>query len=173
MWEDNDDEAEARPESITVTLLRNGEAHSTYTLSDSNDWQHTFNGLSSSYTWSVAEADVPEGYLSAVTGSGSAWTITNTYEAAELDDEDTPLSPAPGEETDMPDGDVPMGDGTGLEDGTEIVDPDTPLGDLPQTGAAQAVNPLATAGFMALAASMAAAGLVLTRTKSGKREEDC
>ena len=61
--------------------------------------------------------------------------------------------------------------GPGPDDGTEIVDPDTPMGDLPQTGSAQAVNPFATAGLMALALSMAAAGLFLTR-KHGKREED-
>lgn len=72
-------------------------------------------------------------------------------------------------ETDLDEGDTPLGPGP--DDGTEIVDPDTPMGDLPQTGSAQAVNPFATAGLMALALSMAAAGLFLTR-KHGKREED-
>lgn len=72
-------------------------------------------------------------------------------------------------ETDLDEGDTPLGPGP--DDGTEIVDPDAPMGDLPQTGSAQAVNPFATAGLMALALSMAAAGLFLTR-KHGKREED-
>ena len=72
-------------------------------------------------------------------------------------------------ETDLDEGDTPLGPGP--DDGTEIVDPDAPMDDLPQTGSAQAVNPFATAGLMALALSMAAAGLFLTR-KHGKREED-
>ena len=93
--------------------------------------------------------------------------VVDLYYAAEtdLDEGDTPLGPGPDDGTEIPDGDVPQGGGT------EIVDPDAPMGDLPQTGSAQAVNPFATAGLMALALSMAAAGLFLTR-KHGKREED-
>ena len=91
---------------------------------------------------------------------------------ADIDDGDTPLGPGPddGGETDIDDGDTPLGPNP--DDGTEIVDPDTPMGNLPQTGAAEAVNPYMTAGLIALSAAMAAVGLTLTRTKHGKREED-
>ncbi len=102
-------------------------------------------------------------------GGGGGWTppTPDPEPDEELPDEETPLNPAPDDDViDIGENETPM------DDGTEIIDPETPLGDLPQTGAAEAVNPFATAGFMALAASMAAAGLVLTRTKSGKREED-
>ena len=126
VWADNGDEAEARPDSITVTLLRDGQPYSTYTLDESNSWKHTFSGLSRSYTWSVAEADVPEGYVSEVTGSGRNWMITNTYDVTDLDEGDVPtgeLPDDPGQEpgdddTDLGDGDVPMGE----------------LPDVPQTG---------------------------------------
>ena len=102
-------------------------------------------------------------------GGGGGWTppTPDPDPDEEIPDEETPLNPNPDDEViDIDEGETP------LDDGTEIIDPETPLGNLPQTGAAEAVNPFATAGFMALAASMAAAGLVLTRTKSGKREED-
>lgn len=109
-------------------------------------------------------------------GGGGGWTppTPDPDPDEEIPDEETPLNPNPDDEViDIDEGETPMGDGSGLDDGTEIIDEnETPLGNLPQTGAAEAVNPFATAGFMALAASMAAAGLVLTRTKSGKREED-
>lgn len=113
------------------------------------------------YTFAYAAGDP-------ITGSNIRRNqVVDLYYAAEtdLDEGDTPLGPGPDDGTEIPDGDVPQGGGT------EIVDPDAPMGDLPQTGSAQAVNPFATAGLMALALSMAAAGLFLTR-KHGKREED-
>ncbi len=134
------------------------------------------------YDVSAYDAIAIEGYTyvettgDAVSGILNSNKVIDVYytNEADIDDGDTPLNPNPddGGEIDIDDGETPMDDGSGLDDGTEIIDPETPLGNLPQTGAAEAVNPFATAGFMALAASMAAAGLVLTRTKSGKREED-
>ena len=135
------------------------------------------------YDVSAYDAIAIEGYTyvettgDAVSGILNSNKVIDVYytNEANIDDGDTPLNPNPDEggEIDIDDGETPMGDGSGLDDGTEIIDEnETPLGNLPQTGAAEAVNPFATAGFMALAASMAAAGLVLTRTKSGKREED-
>lgn len=134
-----------------------------------------------SYHATAYDAIAIEGYTyvettgDALTGTMNSDKVINVYYTAEesdIDDGDTPLGPGPDGEVDIDDGDTPKGDGSGLDDGTEIIDGETPMGDLPQTGTAEAVNPFATAGFMALAAAMAAAGLVLTRTKSGKREED-
>ncbi|MCL2810348.1 MAG: InlB B-repeat-containing protein [Clostridia bacterium] len=42
VWNDNDDEARARPASVTVRLLADGEEIAFAVLQDANDWQHTW-----------------------------------------------------------------------------------------------------------------------------------
>lgn len=109
---------------------------------------------------------------------------------------DEPVTPPPadggeipgGEDVDIPDGGVPLGDGggisdldggsdtgtdigTGLDDGgTIIVDDRIPMGNLPQTGTLSTpVDPTATLAYLTLAASMAAAGLAFA---TGRRKEE-
>ena len=43
------DDGGTRPESITVALLRNGKVHERVTLSEDNNWTHSWTGLDSSY----------------------------------------------------------------------------------------------------------------------------
>ena len=108
----------------------------------------------------------------------------------DIDDGDTPLGPNPGGDGSNPGGG--SGSGGGSDPGTEIPDdntplnpgPDTgieegetPLGDLPQTGAvvqstAAPVNPMTTAGLVALAFSMVGAGLYFTFGRKKGEEED-
>ncbi len=59
-WE-NDDEA-TRPKSVTVSLIKDGEKFSTVTLSDENNWTHTWNKLSTKYKWTVIEEDTFDNY---------------------------------------------------------------------------------------------------------------
>lgn len=173
VWADNGDEAEARPDDITVTLLRDGQPYSPYTLNESNGWKHTFSGLSTNYTWSVAEADVPEGYVSEVSGSGAVWTITNTYEMADIDDPNPPLDPGPGiddgdegGDIDIDNPDVPLDPGPGDEGGdVDIDDPNVPLDDAPQTGDSAPLLILAT--LLAISG-----GAVLTLSMTGKKKEN-
>lgn len=55
----------------------------------------------------------------------------------------------------------------------EIPEEEPPLGDLPQTGAvAGAVDPTATLGLLALAASLSAAGLIIMIGRKKGEEED-
>ena len=107
----------------------------------------------------------------------------------DIDDGDTPLGPNPGGDgsnpgggdngdgsdpgTEIPDDNTPLNPGpdTGIEEG------ETPLGDLPQTGAvvqstAAPVNPMTTAGLVALAFSMVGAGLYFTFGRKKGEEED-
>lgn len=72
------DDGVSTPDSVTVTLLRDGEVYDTVVLSQKNDWKHTWNGLDRDYKWSIAEIDVPEGYTVSYTTSGKTITITNT-----------------------------------------------------------------------------------------------
>ncbi len=128
-----DDDGENRPASVEVQLLHNGSLYDMATLNDGNGWRKTWTGLSTGGTWSVAEADVPDGYSVDISRTGSEFVITNTAET-ELDDEDTPLGPGeedPGDlpDVDLGDEDVPLGDGD-----VDLGDEDVPAGSLPNTG---------------------------------------
>lgn len=82
-------------ESVTVQLYRNGEPYS-FTmfgrviddgraeLNASNGWQHTWRGLDTGYKWTVAELNVPKGYVSTVNYYGGSAIITNTAASAGL-----------------------------------------------------------------------------------------
>lgn len=82
-------------ENVTVQLYRNGEPYS-FTmfgrviddgraeLNASNGWQHTWRGLDTGYKWTVAELNVPKGYVSTVNYYGGSAIITNTAVSAGL-----------------------------------------------------------------------------------------
>lgn len=85
VWEDDNDKAGARPESITVELLQNGESVGiTLELSEENGWVGIFEELPSflnreEVVYTVAEIDAPAGYESVTTGNMTdGFTITNT-----------------------------------------------------------------------------------------------
>lgn len=92
-WSDGNDKH--MRESVTVQLYRNGEPYS-FTmfgrviddgraeLNASNGWQHTWRGLDTGYKWTVAELNVPKGYVSAVNYYGGSAIITNTAVSAGL-----------------------------------------------------------------------------------------
>lgn len=82
-------------ENVTVQLYRNGEPYS-FTmfgrviddgraeLNASNGWQHTWRSLDTGYKWTVAELNVPKGYVSTVNYYGGSAIITNTAVSAGL-----------------------------------------------------------------------------------------
>jgi LPXTG-motif cell wall-anchored protein len=81
-WDDNNNVAGKRPESITVALYQNGQkTNQTVTLSDANDWFAMFTGLEKyksngePHQYSIKEVNVPAGYEQKVDGN----TITNIY----------------------------------------------------------------------------------------------
>ncbi len=92
-WSDGNDKH--MRESVTVQLYRNGEPYS-FTmfgrviddgraeLNASNGWQHTWRGLDTGYKWTVAELNVPKGYVSTVNYYGGSAIITNTAASAGL-----------------------------------------------------------------------------------------
>ena len=84
-WVDNDNQDGIRPTTITVNLLANGKVVKTLTLSATNNWTATVNGLAQKakgqdikYAWQ--EADVPAGYQATVDGD----LITNTHTPATI-----------------------------------------------------------------------------------------
>lgn len=92
-WSDGNDKH--MRESVTVQLYRNGEPYSLtmfgrvvddgrVELSAANRWQHTWSGLDTGYNWTVAELNVPKGYVSTVNYYGGSAIITNTAASAGL-----------------------------------------------------------------------------------------
>ena len=92
VWKDDGSEA-ARPASVKINLLKDGEIADTVELSRDNNWTYTWTELERGYTWTVTE-EVPDGYTvsitegqqtagAAVSGSVSSantvFTVTNTY----------------------------------------------------------------------------------------------
>lgn len=92
-WSDGNDKH--MRENVTVQLYRNGAPYS-FTmfgrviddgraeLNASNGWQHTWRGLDTGYKWTVAELNVPKGYVSTVNYYGGSAIITNTAVSAGL-----------------------------------------------------------------------------------------
>jgi len=77
------------PSSVQAQLYRNGEAYGEpVTLNAANGWTYTWTGLDRSWSWSVDEPNVPEGYTKTVKAErnielmtatgGNDYTITNT-----------------------------------------------------------------------------------------------
>ena len=80
----------ARPEEITVQLLRDGEVSDTQVLNADNNWCYTWDNLSDKYEWTIVEKEL-SGYLTTVTQRGVTFTITNKY-IVSLITEDPPVA---------------------------------------------------------------------------------
>ena len=101
VWNDENNKYGKRPEKITVALLKstNGAAATqveTRELSSANGWSYTFTNLQTqlkdgdvdeTYTYSVKEVGTSEFYTATISNVGNTWTITNSINTAELDDE--------------------------------------------------------------------------------------
>lgn len=87
-WDDDQNRAGKRPESIQVNLLQNGQVVESVKLQAENAWSHTFQGLAKSAEYSVNEEEV-EGYRASYNGDvENGFVITNTYE----EDEQKPIT---------------------------------------------------------------------------------
>lgn len=119
VWEDDGNE-DKRPDEIIVQLLRDGEVYDTVTLSERNNWKHTWNDLDEDYSWRVVEYDTPDGYTVTVDRQGITFVMTNS-QTEEIPDEPPPEGGTPPDEPTPPPEDIP--------------DEPTPTGPgLPQTG---------------------------------------
>lgn len=78
LWK-NDKEAGKRPETITVTLYKDGAKYDSKTISEKDKWTCTWKNLPSQYKWTVDESSLPAGYTKSITQKGNTFTITNTY----------------------------------------------------------------------------------------------
>ena len=98
-WEDSNNVAETRPESIRVQLFADGKAEGkAVTLSEANGWAYTWSDLrkyentsgkiggSREIDYTVAELNVPAGYTMSVSGSAAkGFVITNSIGLGKLE----------------------------------------------------------------------------------------
>lgn len=83
-WDDNNNSAGGRPDSITVELLRDGKVISTAKLNKDNGWSYTFTKLPDDGKYTVSEAAV-KNYKATYGGdSKNGFVITNTYSGEKL-----------------------------------------------------------------------------------------
>lgn len=92
VWKD--DGGGKRPDTIKVQLYYSGVPYGPVVeLSAANSWAYTWKDLEEGLSWSVDEADVPDGYEKSVSHAGNTWTITNTAATDQPGDPDIPGAP--------------------------------------------------------------------------------
>lgn len=139
VWENDD--AATRPESITVTLIKDGEAYDTQTLTADNNWRCEWYWLDGASVWQLAE-DVPEGYTVSIERNGITFVVTNTAK---------PTTPEEEPPVDIDEPPVPLDGGEPPEDFEELPEDPVPLAGLPQTGLLWwPVGLMAAAGLLCL-----------------------
>lgn len=140
-WSDSGHE-DVRPNSIEVSLWKNGQEYDSVTLNSSNNWSYTWTGLDKSATWKVTE-NVPDGYTVAIGREGNTFVVKNSY-----------ISTTEITDNDIPKGDKPSGDWP--SDVLDAHDGSMPFGVLPQTGTTWwLAATLAGAGMLFLAFALA------------------
>ena len=96
-WDDEDDVAGFRPESITVNLLANDEVIDSKELNEDNNWSHVFSDLPTvdedrnDIEYTVEEVEVPNYTSEVVVDAEDAnkFIVTNTHEPELIDIEGT------------------------------------------------------------------------------------
>ena len=103
---------EKTPDSITVSLIKDGEIYGSVVLSAVNNWYYKWENLDKNHAWRVVENDVPAGYK--VSYSTSQMTVVITNEADDYEDETTTVP----DETTSPDDSTTVSENTTTPDDT-------------------------------------------------------
>ena len=83
-WDDNNNAAKKRPESVVVELLNGNKAVSSVELSESNGWTHTFTCVAKNGKYSVREKSVKD-YKATYSGDvANGFAVTNSYVGEKL-----------------------------------------------------------------------------------------
>ena len=83
-WDDKNNAAKKRPDSITVELLNNSTVINSAELSEANGWAHTFTEVEKGGKYSVKEKSVSN-YKATYSGDAeNGFIITNTYAGEKL-----------------------------------------------------------------------------------------
>lgn len=83
IWDDSDNADGIRPDSISVTLLRNGAKYKTASLNSANHWKYTFSNVPGNLSGYTVEETPVAGYTASYSGSAAkGFVITNKHDAA-------------------------------------------------------------------------------------------
>ena len=84
-WDDNNNAAKKRPDSIKVNLIKGKKIIASAKLSEANGWAYTFSNLSKKGKYSVKEKQV-KNYKADYSGDATnGFVITNTYKAQQTE----------------------------------------------------------------------------------------
>lgn len=78
VWSGDEAHLSTRPGAVSVTLYNGSAPVQIVTLSEQNNWTHTWSGLDGEGDWSVIETGIPKGYIPYYHRNGSTVIITNT-----------------------------------------------------------------------------------------------
>ena len=70
--------ADLRPQTVTVDILKDGELHSSVTLSPENNWSYFWKATDDGSVWQAVERNISKDYLVTVEKAGYTFTVTNT-----------------------------------------------------------------------------------------------
>ncbi len=148
-WVDNDDEAGARPDSITIQLLADGKVIETKTVTADDNWSWIFTDLPlengrDKIVYKIKEVGV-EGYKTTYDG----YDVTNTYDGEDPEEPSKPEPPKPEPPTPNPPTPTPP-------------TPPAPMPSVPRTGDDAPIGMWAVLMLLGLA-GMVGAGYVLTK----------
>lgn len=94
IWDDEGYE-DARPDHVSVDLLRDGDVYDTVVLHDGNNWRHVWAGLPSNSYYAVVEDCPSEDCVTSIALEGTTFCIVNTY-AGDIDDSGLTVGPGSG-----------------------------------------------------------------------------
>ena len=83
-WDDKNNAAKKRPDSVNIELLNGSEVVLAATLSESNGWSHTFTGVSKDGDYSVREISVANYQANYSGDTANGFVVTNTYNGEKL-----------------------------------------------------------------------------------------
>ena len=87
------------PDSIRVTLIKDGSAVDSVVLGAENNWYYRWDDLDKNHSWSVVEREVPKGYTVSYVTSQMTVIITNTHTDYEEETTTAPVETTKPEDT--------------------------------------------------------------------------
>ena len=79
IWLDNENESGARPESITVRLIKDGGIYREMELTEETDWKGVFSDVPSDASYSITEKEVQDYSADYSKSDDNGFVITNTF----------------------------------------------------------------------------------------------
>ena len=74
-----DGDGQARPDQITVDIMKDGELYETQILSEANNWTYWWAATDDGSSWTVVEREIPDSYTVRTEQAGTVFRLTNTY----------------------------------------------------------------------------------------------